>query len=262
MRYAWVLAALLFVLGTAPAQAESFFSQMGRDWGRVIDKIGSIFSGEEAAPPQKAPEQLEILEVQLHFSPAQITPEEVDNFRTVLGEDPQKVADIQSFLSEAGYSPGPEDGVVGPMTIAAIKEYWAAGQLAKRDTPELIEGSFESFALKEPIADQSEEDPDSISPAGRVVPGLLGLSRPGWCPGRPSRVPLARAALPLPGTRVGESPRSGGRGAGRSEVRRGLGEGARHSARGQGHPRTGGEKPLPPRGRITGSPTATRNCRR
>lgn len=39
------------------------------------------------------------------------------------------IRDIQSALNEAGYTPGPVDGVVGPLTRAGVREFQKARRL-------------------------------------------------------------------------------------------------------------------------------------
>lgn len=39
------------------------------------------------------------------------------------------IKDIQTALNEAGYTPGPVDGIVGPLTRKGIKEFQAARKL-------------------------------------------------------------------------------------------------------------------------------------
>jgi len=166
MRAVLGLVVFLLLIGTKPLQAADFFTDLGSDFQRLLDKIIG-----------QSPEETRIEDTEgkldNSLDPAFVTPEEVQRFRSALGDDQSEITKIQAYLTDAGYQPGPKDGQIGPLTVSAIKRYWAAGQVAQLDVPELIEEDVELFELKEssppdlpPGNPQSEEAKKAASRPG------------------------------------------------------------------------------------------------
>lgn len=100
------------------------------------DKIGGLFNRDEEAKALKA---------------AAITSDQAE-------ADPAAVRTIQHLLADAGYAPGPADGIYGPKTRAAIIAYQRKMELTPDGliTGELVASLQESG--KSTVARLEEED--------------------------------------------------------------------------------------------------------